>query len=286
MKRGMASGGGSFWAGAALMLMAVFPQRAAGQSLMIASPAVAIDDRTRTGAMTLINDGIVPVEVSVSTFCGYPVTDSVGRMYLRTFETVDDTMPCAAKWIQSFPRRLRIGPKSRSTVRLLVTPPADLPPGEYWSRIMASAKGGEISVPGTANTGAIQATLALEIRSVIGLYYRKGNPRTGVVLDGLRASVHADSLVGRVRLTRQGNAAFVGSIKTFLRDRTGKLRAQGLLPLGVYYTLEPSFSLPVQGLAAGRYQLAVEAVSSRPDLPAEVLLPTVPARQTMDITLP
>jgi hypothetical protein len=268
------------------MLMAVFPQRVVGQSLMIASPAVAIDDRTRTGAMTLINDGIVPVEVSVSTFCGYPVTDSVGRMYLRTFETVDDTMPCAAKWIQSFPRRLRIGAKSRSTVRLLVTPPADLPPGEYWSRIMASAKGGEISVPGMASTGGIEATLALEIRSVIGLYYRKGNPRTGVVLDGLRASVHADSLVGRVRLTRQGNAAFVGSIKTFLRDRAGKLRAQGLLPLGVYYTLEPSFSLPLQGLAAGRYQLAVEAVSSRPDLPAEVLLPTVPARQTLDITLP
>jgi hypothetical protein len=54
----------------------------------------------------------------------------------------------------------------------------------------------------------------------------------------------------------------------------------------VYYTLEPSFSLPLEGLGAGRYQLAVEAVSSRPDLPAEVLLPTVPVRQTMNITLP
>jgi hypothetical protein len=280
------NGGGSLWAGAALILLSLLPERAIGQSLLIASPAIAIDDRTRTGAMTLINDGLVPVEVSVSTFCGYPVTDSVGRMYLRSFETVDDTMPCAAKWIQSFPRRLRISPKSRATVRLLVTPPADLPRGEYWSRIMASAKGGELSVAGIAHTGAIQATLALEIRSVIGLYYRKGNPRTGVALDGLRASVHADSLVGRVRLTRQGNAAFVGSIKTFLRDPAGKVRAEGLLPLGVYYTLEPSFSLPIEGLAAGRYQLVVEAVSSRPDLPAEVLLPTLPVRQTMDITLP
>jgi hypothetical protein len=278
--------GARLWAGAALILMGLAPPRAAGQSLMVASPAVSIDDRIRTGALTLINDGISPVEVSISTFCGYPVTDSLGRMYLRTFDTVDDTMPCAAKWVQSFPRRLRIGGKSRATVRLLVTPPADLQPGEYWSRIMASAKGGELAIAGVPDARGIQASLALEIRSVIGLYYRKGNPRTGVALDGLRASVRADSLMGRVRLTRQGNAAFVGSIKTSLRDRAGKVRVEGLLPLGVYYTLEPRFSLPLEGLAAGRYQLAVEAVSSRPDLPAEVLLPTVPVRQTMDITLP
>jgi hypothetical protein len=279
-------GGERRWAGAALILMALAPPQAVGQSLMVASPAISIDDRTRTGVLTLINDGIIPVEVSVSTFCGYPVTDSLGRMYLRTFDIVDDTMPCAAKWIQSFPRRMRIDGKSRATVRLLVTPPANLPPGEYWSRLMASAKGGELAVAGMPDTSGVQATLALEIRSVIGLYYRKGEPRTGVVLDALRALVRADSLVGRVRLTRQGNAAFVGSIKTSLRDRSGKVRAQGLLPLGVYYTLEPSFSLPVEGLAAGQYQLAVEAVSSRPDLPSEVLLPTVPVRQTIEVTLP
>jgi hypothetical protein len=274
------------WAGAALILMAFAPARAVGQSLMVASTAIAIDDRTRTGALTIINDGIVPVEASVSTFCGYPVTDSLGGMYLRTFEVVHDTMPCAANWIQSFPRRLRIEQKSRATVRLLVNPPADLAPGEYWSRIMISAKGGELEVTQVPGTSGIQATLALEIRSVISMYYRKGNPRTGVDLAVLRTSVVADSLRGRVRLTRKGNAAFVGSIRTTLRDRAGAIHARGLLPLGVYYTLEPSFSLPIKGLEPGQYQLAVEAVSSRPDLPQDVLLPTVPVRQMVDITLP
>src|SRR5918999_5717693 len=81
---------------------------ATAQSVMVASPAIVIDDRTRTGTMTLINDGIEAVEVGVSTFCGYPVTDSVGRMFLRTFAEPADTLPCAADWIQSFPRRLRI----------------------------------------------------------------------------------------------------------------------------------------------------------------------------------
>jgi hypothetical protein len=271
---------------AILIVAAQGSQPLVAQSLMVASTAVAIDDRSRTGALTLINDGITPSEVSISTFCGYPVTDSIGRMYLRTFDTVDDTMPCAAKWIQSFPRRLRIEGKSRATVRLLVTPPADLPAGEYWSRIMVTAKGGEVTLTGLPDSARIKATLALEVRSVLSFYYRKGTPETGVLLEALRASVRPDSLVGRVRLTRQGNAAFVGSLKASLRDTGGKIRAEGLLPLGVYYTLEPSFSLPVHGLPPGQYQLAVEAVSSRPDLPPEILLQALPVRQTIEVTLP
>ncbi|MFL5496682.1 MAG: hypothetical protein ACJ8DC_20060 [Gemmatimonadales bacterium] len=271
--------------GSATLLLALLPVCAVAQSLMVASPAIVIDEQSRTGTLTLINDGITPVEVSVSTFCGYPVTDSIGRMYLRTFATPDDTMPCAAKWIQSFPRRLRIDAKSRATVRLLVTPPPDLPPREYWARVMAAATGGQVRIGGLPDS-AIQATLNVEIRSVVGLFYRRGNPSTGVTLDALRASPMADSLVGRVLLTRQGDAAFVGSLKASLSDTTGKVRSRGQLPLGVYYTLEPRFALPTAGLPAGRYTLSVEAVSSRPDLPADMLLPIVPVHQTVEVMLP
>jgi hypothetical protein len=274
------------WAVAVLILTALAAPPAVAQSLMVGSPAIVIDDRTRTGAMTLINDGIAPAEVSVSTFCGYPVTDSAGRMYLRTFTTVDDSMPCAATWIQSFPRRLRVDAKSRATVRFLVTPPPGLPPREYWARIVVSAKAGEVAVGGLPQASAIQASLALEIRSVVGLFYRKGNPRTGVVLDRLQAIVQGDSLVGRTLLTRQGDAAFVGSLKAALRDSTGKVRSQSQLPLGVYYTLEPRFALAVAGLPAGSYELGVEAVSSRPDLAPDMLLPTVPVHRAVKVMLP
>jgi hypothetical protein len=268
------------------ILIALPAAQASAQSLMVGSSAVVIDDRTRTGALTLINDGIAPVEVTVSTFCGYPVTDSVGQMYLRTFTTVDDTMPCAAAWVQSFPRRLRVEAKSRATVRLLVTPPAALPPREYWARLMVAAKEGQVPVPVQGETASIQAKLDLEVRSVVGLFYRKGSPHTGVRLEDMRAQVEGDSLVGRTLLTRDGDAAFVGSLKASVRDSAGKVRAQGQFPLGVYYTLEPRFALPVAGLPPGLYELTVEAVSSRPDLAADLLLPTVPVRQSVTVTLP
>jgi hypothetical protein len=273
-------------AAAVPVLLALAAPPAPAQSLMVASPAVVIDDRSRTGALTLINDGIAPVEVSVSSFCGYPVTDSIGRMYLRTFEAVDDTMPCAARWIQSFPRRLRIEAKSRATIRLLVTPPPGLPRREYWARIVVSAKGGHVSVGNLADNAAIQATLDLEVRSVVGLFYRPAALHTGVVLDRLRGEVVGDSLVGRALLTRQGDAAFVGSLRVELRDTAGAVRSRAQVPLGVYYSLEPRFALPVSGLPPGSYQLLVEAVSSRPDLAPDALLQTLPVRQAVAVMLP
>jgi hypothetical protein len=271
---------------AALCALAATAPEAGGQSVMVASPAVVIDDRTRTGALTLINDGIEPVEVSVSTFCGYPVTDSIGRMYLRTFAEPADTMPCAADWIQSFPRRLRIEAKSRATVRLLVTPPPSAPPREYWARVMASAKGGKVALAGLPDSSGIAAVLAVEVRSVVGLFYRRGPVKTGVTVEQVRAAVDGDSLIGRTLLTRQGDAAFVGSLKATLRDGAGRVVAESLLPLGVYYTLEPRFSLPVAAVPAGRYELSIEALSSRPDLPAELLLATVPVRRSVEVVLP
>jgi hypothetical protein len=268
------------------ILVSLTTPQASAQSLMVGSPAVVIDDRTRTGALTLINDGVTSVEVSVSAFCGYPVTDSLGQMYLRTFATVDDTMPCAATWVQSFPRRLRVEAKSRATVRLLVTPPSGVPSREYWARLMVAAKEGHVPVAGLEGSSAIQARLDLEVRSVVGLFYRKGSPHTGIVLERLRAQVEGDSLVGRTLLTREGDAAFVGSLKTVLRDSGGKVWSHGQLPLGVYYTLEPRFALSVAGLPAGTYDLAVEAVSSRPDLAADLLLPTVPVQQSVKVVVP
>lgn len=273
-------------AAAVLIVLAPAAAPAAAQSLMVASPAVVIEDRSQTGALTLINDGITPVEVSVSSFCGYPVTDSIGRMYLRSFEAADDTMPCAAKWVQSFPRRLRIDAKSRATVRLLVTPPAGLPRREYWARIVVAAKGGQAAVSGLADASAIQATLNLEVRSVVGLFYRPAGLHTGVALERVRSDVVGDSLVGRALLTRQGDAAFVGSLRAVLRDADGQVRSESQLPLGVYYTLEPRFALSVAGLERGSYQLSLEAVSSRPDLPPDALLQTTPVRLSAPVTLP
>lgn len=258
---------------------------ARAQAILVAPTAVVATDRVRTGALTLINTGEHDVEVRLSTAYGYPVTDSAGAMTLRLFDAVQDTMPSAASWVRFFPDRLLLATGQRRTVRLLVTPPAGLRDGEYWSRVVVSAR--RASEPaGAEGTPAIAIGLALEVRSILALFYRQGAVATRVRLDAVRAAPAGDSLVVRARLTREGAAAFVGSLRAVLRDARGVARAEASLPLGVYYALEPRIALPTRGLAAGAYALTLEALSARADLPSAALLPAPPERREATVVLP
>src|SRR5262245_9412147 len=216
-------------AAAAVLLVA----SAAAQGVMIAPHAIVIDARTRSGSVTLYNPTSEPAEVTISVIFGYPVTDSAGNISLYAPERPDSGAPSAADWIQAFPRRLTVMPLERQLVRLLARPAATLPDGEYWARLVVATKGGVIPVSGV-DTTRISVGLNLEVRSVLGVYYRKGAVRTGLRVSGLRGTVQGDSLVARVRLERQGNAAFLGTIHGTLVDSTGAARGQFEMPLGVF----------------------------------------------------
>src|SRR5207245_2563844 len=132
----------------------------------------------------------------------------------------------ALGWIQAFPRRLTVGPRERQTVRLLARPPAGLPDGEYWLRLVIAAQAGRVPITGVADTTAIQVGLTLEVRTIIGVNYRKGPVSTGVTLSQVTAQIVGDSLITRSKLERRGNAAFIGMIRETLVDSTGAVHAQ------------------------------------------------------------
>ena len=104
--------------GLALAIGLASPSVGAAQGVLVAPHAVVIDHRTRSGSLSLYNPGDQPAEVSLSTFFGYPVTDSTGEFDLRTVEQPPATMPSAAGWLEAFPKRMVLQPKERQTVRL------------------------------------------------------------------------------------------------------------------------------------------------------------------------
>src|SRR3989442_669802 len=173
------------------------------QGVVIAPHAVFIDGRARSGSVLLYNPNTEPVEVSISLVFGYPVTDSAGRIVLRTIDRPDSTMRSAADWIQAFPRRLTVPPLERQTIRLLASPPAGLSDGEYWARLVIAAKGGQVPVTGVADTAAVKVGLTLEVRTIIGVYYRQGAVRTGVPMSNLRTARAGGSLGGAGRPVQQ-----------------------------------------------------------------------------------
>jgi len=254
------------------------------QTVAIAPQAFVIDARTRTAAITLMNQDNAPADVSFSMIYGYPVTDTSGTMLLRTVETPNDTAPSAASWIQAYPRRMQLEPHSRRTVRLIAAPPESLRDGEYWARLVVSVKGGHVNVQ-TADSSNVHIGLNVEVRSVLPVFYRKGALFTGVQLAHPRAIVQGDSVIARAALTRSGNAAFIGMLTATLRDARGKVMRTGTLPLGVYYTLDPRIAISVDGLPKGTYHVAFSAESARPDLDKKLILPALTARGDATVTI-
>jgi P pilus assembly chaperone PapD len=274
---------------AALLASLTFPTGSAlAQGVLVAPHSIVIDHRTRSGSLSLYNPGDDPAEVMLSTFFGYPVTDSVGDFELKTVDRPDPTMPSAASWIEAFPKRMLLEPKERQTVRLLARPPARLPDGEYWARLVVAAKGGTVPVSGADDSTGINVGLNLEVRTVLPLQYRKGAVATSARLSHLAAAVEGDSLAVRMRLERMGTAAFVGTFRGVLSDSADRTIVSFNSPLAVYYEIEPRLTAALPGgtLPRGRYRLRVEVAAEREDLAPEVVLPARPVRDSLEVRLP
>jgi hypothetical protein len=266
-------------AGAALVLSPVFLP-----AILVAPHAVFMDHRSRTGQVFLVNTGDSPEEVSIELKYGYPATDSTGTVFIRLIDQPDSTEPSAAAWIKAYPRRAVLAPGQRQVVRLLATPPAGLPDGEYWSRIIATSRGSKVAVVG--GDSAVSAGLSLELRTIISLSYRKGAVRTGVSVTDLRAVRQGDSLVVWFGAERQGNAAFLGTLDYRLVDAAGKLRGEWESPVAVYHPLSRRYVFPLDSVPAGRYTLQMSLSTVRSDLDQRNILPAEPVSRSVDVEVP
>ena len=273
-----------FWLAGTLAL--AFAPPVAGQGVLIAPTTVIIDARSRTSSILLVNQGEEPAEVDISTFFAYTITDSTGQLQLHTPESAETGLVSAAEWIRAFPRRMTIAPRSQQTVRLLVTPPADLPDGEYWARLAVLARGGRVPLESSADTSLVNVGLSIEVRTLLPVLYRKGKVETGVAISRLRAERVADSIVVRGRLERQGNAAMIGTLRSELVDPAGQVRASFSQPISTYLALEPRFVAPSDSVPPGNYVLRMEVSPERRDLPPDALLPFRAVRDSAGVHLP
>jgi hypothetical protein len=259
---------------------------ATAQGILVAPTAVFIDGRVRTAQLMLVNPNPDRVEVELATAYGYTVTDSLGAMQLRMEERPDSSAPNAAGWARIFPRRLTLDPNAQQTVRVLMSPPVGLADGEYWARVVITTRGAKLPVTQRTDSGAVRVGLDLEIRTIIPLLYRKGKVTTGAAISDVRAERAGDSLAVRAHLTRQGNAAALGTVRAQLVDPAGRVRAEAKGPMSAYLTIDPRLAVPVDSVPPGRYTLRFEMSSGRPDLPADAILPFRTARDSVSVTLP
>lgn len=245
-------------------------------AIIIAPTAVYIDHRSRAGSVELHNPGAEPEEVTIETVFGYPATDSLGRIYVYMDPDSAGAERSAATWIRPYPRRATVPPGRRQAVRLLAQPPADLPDGEYWTRLVVTSRIQQAPLAGATDTAAVRVGLTLQVRTVISVTYRKGRVTTGVTLTDFAPEIVGDSLILRPRLTRNGEAAYIGALRTTVRDSAGTVRAEWTEQVAVYYELYRRFAYDVTELTAGAYWVHVELSTERGDILPEHRLPAAP----------
>lgn len=258
---------------------------AAAQGVLIAPQSVIIDHRTRSGTFEVYNPTAQPAEVSISLVYGFPTTDSLGVIGVTTYETPAPGEPSAAAWLQAFPRRFVLNPQERQTVRLLGRPPAGLPDGEYWSRLVVATRGATPTRDPNDST-PVQVAVALEVRTLLGVLYRKGTLRTAVQIAKMQV-VAGDDSTARVRVfyERSGTAAYVGTARLELRDAGGRVVRSLERRLAVYKPLSPLYELPIGGLPAGSYWAVMRVATERDDIAGELVLRAPTVRDSVAITI-
>ncbi len=255
-------------AASAALLIALLP--AVIEAVFVAPTAVFMDDHSDAAQVTIGNSGDTPEEATVELKFGFPDADSAGTPFVRMVDDPGPEYPSAADWIRAYPQRVRLEPRSQQVVRLLARPPANLPDGEYWTRLIVTGRGASIPIQG-ADSG-LRAGVSLVIRLVASVTYRKGRVQTGVTVRGLGAEADGDSLTVWAHLDRQGNAAYLGTADIELVSGDSVVRRWSSA-LAVYVPMRRRFAFPLDSVAPGDYRVRLRLRAERPDLPADRVLP-------------
>ncbi len=267
-----------------VMLTACLPGGALASTL-IYPHALFMDDQSRSTVLYVQNSGEWPTEIEILLRFGYPASDSLGGVHMELIETPGPGAPSAADWVRALPRRLLVQPGERQAVRLLARPPAELPAGEYWSRVIVTSRDGRPLQTGGAD-GKIRVGLTLETRTIISLSYRRAQVFTGVKLKGFRAAIEDGKVTTQIELQRLGNAAFLGRLALDLVDERGAEVAHWDRVIAVYYDLFRRLDFPVQSLAPGRYVLHMNLSTTRQDIPETYVLKAETVGAVVELTVP
>jgi P pilus assembly chaperone PapD len=252
------------------------------EAVSVSPTALYIDSRTRTGVMTLHNPGTLPEEISIGFAFGYPTSDASGQVSVQLLEQAPDGEPSATEWMRVFPRRLVLQPGQRQVIRVMVQPPADLPDGEYWARILISSRGGQPPIEQT--DGDVSLQLNVETVLVMAANYRQGAVTTGAEVTAATVERAERELSLQVDLERTGNAALLGRLEAEVLDARGTVIGRGWDDVAVYRTMRRRVPIELPEGSTGPLTVRFRIIPERDDIPAGSILPFAPI--TRSVTVP
>ncbi len=230
--------------------------------VLVAPTVVFLSDRQRTGRLTIQNPTDKPKEISVYFSFGLPTSDSLGNVFVTLQDSGVTDPRSAVTWVKAFPRKVILPPHVSQVVRLVANPPADLPDGEYWARIVIRSQEGQTMVPASTEQTGITTKLNMIMQTAIMLKYRTGSLISNLELLSVEAKAEDDRVVVLADLVNRGNVSYIGILNCRLLDTAGKQVSYKRIDLAVYRSLKRRIELPfVDGDFTAPYRVEL-AISS------------------------
>jgi P pilus assembly chaperone PapD len=256
----------------------------ASAQVVVGPTVITLVEPERFATFTLENHSAVAQEVTVEFRFGYPASDSAGNLRMVYDDSAAAQRSSMTAWLRAFPRRILLGPGRQQLVRLILHPPAQLPDGVYWTRLVVSSVPESPPVD-TAKQG-ITTQITVRLQQITTVLYRRGAATTGIEVGPVAVRADSSELHLLVPLKRTGAAPFLGSLKLRVQDSRGAVVEEGIETASVYYSLVKRFALPRSRTASGTYTAEVTAVAERPDVTSDVLFPMAPVVSRTRFTVP
>lgn len=262
---------------ALLVLLFVTVARA---QVIVAPTLLFMSDQSRFGTFVIMNRSNSPQEVTISFKFGYPESDSLGNVRMQYDDSLMAKEHSCQDWLRGFPQRFIVNPGHQQVVRLLVTPPQDIPDGEYWTRLVTSSTPQAKTID--AVTSGITANITFVLQQVTTVIYKKGYVNTTVNIPEVRAVPDSSSMNLMAYITRGGNSPFLGRLSVVVKDRAGNTVYSNEEALAVYPSdMVMKFAVPLSELRSGTYSAEVKLESERNDIPSDDLLRVPPVDKTV-----
>ena len=266
---------------ALLLLLLVTVARA---QVIVAPTILFMSDQSRFGTFIVMNRSNTPQEISISFKFGYPESDSLGNVEMQYDDSLMAREHSCQPWLNGFPQKFIVNPGQQQVVRLLVSPPADIPDGEYWTRLITSSTPQAKTIDTVRN--GITANITFVLQQVTTVLYKKGYVNTSVDVSELRAVPDSSSTDLLAFVSRGGNSPFFGKMSAVVKDKAGNTVYSSQEVLAIYpNSMVVKFSVPQSELRSGTYTAEVKLESERNDIPGDDLLrvPTVEKTLTFNV---
>lgn len=273
---------------------------------------LVFDAQTRTATLTFRNTGEQPARGLVQVVFGYRMwphslpADTI--LFTPHYELIAprDTIiahpgpedPFAGRWLTGLPTAVTLAPHETKQVTLRLDPPATVPAGMYWARIVTIVRPAD---PKHGNSRDVQQHYAMptkghtvlpELRDSAEVIYRKGPLRMGLeVGPGVGAIAPAElpsptyqggpvdpKLWYRFPVHLTGNVPFIGISHTWYQDAaTGEVVSDlGAWEMTVYHDAVVHIWAQVNQLPPGKYILVKTLTGvplDAPDSPGATMAP-------------